>query len=80
MASNCCLFSSKLELTVNMVLSPVKILSSPPFFVKVTADIAATLITVIPPCLFTLMQLLIYLAGLAGFEPATFRLRAGRST
>lgn len=79
MASNCCLVSSRLELTVNMVLSPVKILSSQ-FFVIVTADIAATLITVIPPCVFTLILFLIYLAGLAGFEPATSRLRAGRST
>lgn len=80
MASYCCLFSSRSELTVNMVLSPVKTLSSPPFFVRVTADIAATLIVVLPPWVFSLMQLLIYLAGLAGFEPATSRLRAGRST
>ena len=63
-----------------MVLSPVKTLSSPPFFVRVTADIAVTLIVVSPPWVFSLMQLLIYLAGLAGFEPATSRLRAGRST
>jgi hypothetical protein len=80
MALYCCFISAKLESTVNIVLSHVKILSSPPCFVSVTAVIAAILIVVVPSCVFTLMQLLIYLEGLAGFEPATSRLRAGRYT